>query len=177
MTEQEKENSNQLVEVAIIFGITIIALALIANHFMLGNEEVEYTGNASEFTLTDTEGNTFSLSDYQGEIVVLDLMGTLCPPCQQEVLHLKEVKENFGNEVKILSISVAAYDTNQTLSSFKEEENCDWRFAIDTDNVIKKYNVQAIPKIVIIGKNGNVKFTHTGLTYSSTLIENINGFI
>ena len=42
--------------------------------------------NAPDFTLTDTEGSSFSLSDYEGEkVVILDFMFTTCEPCKKLV--------------------------------------------------------------------------------------------
>lgn len=108
-------------------------------------------------------------------MVVLDLMATGCEPCKQEIPHLKEVQQHYGDDVIILSISVAwGGDTSQGLATFKQERGCTWRFAIDTDDVTTKYNAMTIPKLVIIDKNKNIRFTRVSVIPSSTLIEEIN---
>lgn len=135
-------------------------------------------GNAPDFTLTDTDGNRFSLSDFGGRVVLLDLMATWCGPCVLEIAHLKNVQQRYAGEVVILSISVAwGGDTSQGLAAFKEEQECDWTFAVDSDDVAVKYGVTAIPKLVIIDKGQNIRFTHLGVTPSSTLVEEIDGLI
>jgi len=162
-------------QVATIFIVSVVALAAIVIYFQ-GGGTVE--GNAPNFTLTDTDGNSFSLSDFEWKVVVLDLMATGCEPCKHEIPHLKEVQQHYGDDVIILSISVAwGGDTNQWLATFKQAQGCTWRFAIDTDDVTTKYNAMTIPKLVIIDKNKNIRFTHVGITYSSTLIEEINGLL
>jgi len=162
-------------QVATIFIVSVVALAAIVIYFQ-GGGTVE--GNAPNFTLTDTDGNSFSLSDFEWKVVVLDLMATGCEPCKHEIPHLKEVQQHYGDDVIILSISVAwGGDTNQWLATFKQDRGCTWRFAIDTDDVTTKYNAMTIPKLVIIDKNKNIRFTHVGITYSSTLIEEINGLL
>ncbi len=162
-------------QVAAIFIVSVVALAAIVIYFQVGGT-VE--GDAPDFTLTDTDGNSFSLSDFEGKVVVLDLMATWCEPCKQEIPHLKEVQQHYGDDVIILSISVAwGGDTNQGLATFKQERECTWRFAIDTDDVTTKYNAMTIPKLVIIDKNKNIRFTHVVLIPSSTLIEEINGLL
>lgn len=160
-------------QVAAVFVVSIVALAAIVIYFQ-GGGTVE--GNAPNFTLTDTDGNSFSLSDFRGKVVILDLMATWCGPCEEEIPHLKEVQQHYGDDVIILSISVAGSgDTNQGLATFKQEQECTWRFAIDIDDVVMKYDAMTIPKLVIIDKNKNIRFTHVGPTPSSTLIGEING--
>ena len=162
-------------QVATIFIVSVVALAAIVIYFQ-GGGTVE--GNAPNFTLTDTNGNSFSLSDFRGKVVVLDLMATGCEPCKQEIPHLKEVQQHYGDDVIILSISVAwGCDTNQWLATFKQERGCTWRFAIDTDDIATKYDAMSIPKLVIIDKNKNIRFTRVGVIPSSILIEKINGLL
>ncbi len=165
-------------QVAAIFIVSVVALAAIVIYFQSvmekGGEAVG--GNAPNFTLIDTDGNSSSLSDFEGKVVVLDLMATWCGPCVQEIPHLKEVQQHYGDDVIILSISVAwGGDTNQGLATLKQERGCTWRFAIDTDDVATEYDAMAILKLVIIDKNKNIRFTHVGVIPSSMLIEEING--
>jgi len=160
-----------------IFVITLIALIAIVVYFSRGiGGGGETGGNAPNFTLTDTDGNIFSLSDFRGKVVVLDLMATWCGPCVYEIPHLKEVQQHYGDSIIILSISVGG-DSNQELKNFKVEQGATWRFAIDTDDVGTKYGALYIPKLVIIDKNGNIEFANEGVTSSSTLIEKIDGLL
>ncbi|MFB0500241.1 MAG: TlpA family protein disulfide reductase, partial [Candidatus Hadarchaeaceae archaeon] len=152
-------------QVAAIFIVSVVVLAAIVIYFQVGGT-VE--GNAPNFTLTDTDGNSLSLSDFEGKVVVLDLMATGCEPCKQEIPHLKEVQQHYGDDVIILSISVGwGGDTKQGLATFKQERGCTWRFAIDTDDIATKYDAMTIPKLVTIDKNKNIRFTHVGVIPSS----------
>ncbi len=63
---------------------------------------------APDFTLETLYGNKFTLSDYKGIPVVLDLMAVRCPPCKQQMPELQKVKKELGDEVVILSIDVDA---------------------------------------------------------------------
>jgi peroxiredoxin len=171
-----RSKTGRTTQAAVIFIVAAVAFAAIVIYFAGGGGTGGGTvgGSAPDFTLTDTGGETFSLSDFRGKVVVLDLMGTQCPPCQEGISHLKDIQQRYGDDVVILSISVAWYDTEEALATFKQEWECDWRFAIDTDDVITKYGVANIPKLVIIDKNGDIRFTHVGLTSSQTLIGEID---
>jgi len=159
-------------QVGIIFVVSLIALTAIVAFFI----SRETGGIAPNFTLTDTDGNSFSLLDFRGKVVALDLMATWCGPCVQEISYLKEVQQHYGDDITILSISVGG-DSDQELRDFKADKGAPWRFAIDTDGVTTKYDVLYIPKLVIIDKNGDIQFTRVGTTPSSTLIEEIDGLL
>ncbi len=164
-------------QVEVIFVVALIALIAIVAYFGRGTGGGGETGgNAPNFTLTDTDSNSFSLLDFSGKVVVLDLMATWCGPCVYEIPHLKEVQQHYDNNVIILSISVGG-DSDQGLEDFKNEQGATWRFAIDTDDVATKYGAVYIPKLVIIDKNGNIEFTNEGVTSSATLIEKIDGLL
>ncbi|KUO39793.1 MAG: hypothetical protein AVW06_00505 [Hadesarchaea archaeon DG-33-1] len=158
-------------KVEIIFVVALIALIVIVVFVGRGREEVK--GDAPSFTLTGTDGDDFSLSDFRGKVVVLDLMATWCGPCILEIPHLKEVQQHYGDDVIILSISVGG-DSNQELKNFKVVHGATWRFAVDTDDVIIKYSAFQIPKLVIIDESGNIRFAREGTISSSELIEKID---
>ena len=67
-------------------------------------------GDAPDFTIKTLSGNTIKLSDFQGEIVLLDMMGVDCVYCVYMMPVLKYISENYS-EVNIISVDVYQYDT------------------------------------------------------------------
>ena len=45
---------------------------------------------AYEFEAEDMDGNVIKLSDYRGKKVFLNFWASWCPPCKDEMPHLKE---------------------------------------------------------------------------------------
>ena len=132
---------------------------------LLSCSQVVYAELAPEFTLTDIDGNTFSLSDFRGKIVLLDFFATWCGPCRSEMPHLKATQDEFYEELVVISISVDPdYDTVERLQQFRSSYNITWTLARDTANVAAKYDVSAIPTLYVIDQNGYVTFHKVGLT-------------
>jgi rhodanese-related sulfurtransferase/peroxiredoxin len=114
---------------------------------------------APAFTLTSIDGTPFSLSDYQGKVVVLTLILTTCHLCQEEMGELAQLRQAYP-DVAILTVSIDPLETDENLRSFKEEYNADWTFARDTSNLASQYQgyVLATPTIVVITPEGYISF-------------------
>jgi len=129
---------------------------------------------APDFTLMDIDGNEFSLGDFLGKVVILDFFGSRCGPCLEEMSHLKVVYEEFGEDVlAIMSIGVSFGDTVERLKQIREGYGINWTLAVDTAGVADKYNVVAVPTLVIIDPEGYKRYRHVGLTEESVLSEEV----
>ena len=141
-------------------GTVVILILAIVLYGMVGGDN-----NAPDFTLKDTEGTTFSLSDYEGkQVVILDFMFSTCEPCE------KFVKEALGpyskkmdnDDVAIISVSVFGNDNENELRDYAKDHG--WRHALgDSEGDIEiAYDVVGTPKIFIIDKKGEITYSHIG---------------
>ncbi len=138
-----------ILSLILISGIGTVTIPPVAQ--AAGNE-------APPFNLTSIDGTTFSLSDYRGTVVVLDLMATWCSLCDKEMNELSRLREAYP-DVVIMTISVDPTETDEMLRDYKEKHNADWLFARDTDNVWDdKYRDLGLPTIVLIDPQGHRSF-------------------
>ena len=165
---------NSILENKVLFAIgtgVILILAVVLYGMIGGDNE------APDFTLKDTEGVTFSLSDYEGEkVVILDFMFSTCVPCE------KFVKEALGpysgymdeDDIAIVSVSVFGNDDETELRNYAEEH--DWRHALGDSNgdIEIAYNVIGTPKIFIIDKEGKITYSHVGPISESELSNEVD---
>lgn len=148
-----------ILSLIVIVGISAAALSPVAQ--AAGSE-------APSFNLTSIGGTNFSLSDYRGKVVVLDLMATWCPVCQAEMKELAQLRQE-KTEVVILTVSVDPVERDESLRNFREEYNADWIFARDTDNILVKYNAFSLPTIVVIDPQGYIRFQKAALVSTEEL--------
>ncbi len=122
-----------------------------------------WAGNpAPDFTMTDIDGHTFSLSDYRGKVVYLKFWASWCPPCMRQVPPAAELKERMAGEDDLVFMYVSI-DVNPEA----------WRNTVESHGISgvhartpgrergvpALYNVRWIPTFYIIGRDGNI-FDH-----------------
>jgi peroxiredoxin len=160
-----------------VIPIVALALVLLLVVILFGTPGLftSVGDKAPNFKVKDIDGNTIELKDYRGQVVVIDLMATWCGPCIVEMEHLRAIYAKYnGSGVVLMSIDIDPKETNEQLREFKEEYGDDWIFARDTDNVGTKYNVNYIPKVVIIDQDGRIAYEYTGVTSTSKLSSEID---
>ena len=157
-----------------LFSLLLVIMLLACISPVIGQEK------APDFTLVDIYGEKFSLSDYGGRVVLIDLfrLQPSCPPCIYEIPHLKGVYNKYSeSDVTIMSISVSSLDTNDTLrSNFVEEYDIPWIVACGGTQMASKYSVSGVPTLVIVDAEGNMRYRHEGVTEKSKLISEIDPF-
>ena len=133
-------------------------------------------GNAPDFTLPTLDGETFTLSDHLGKVILIDLMAAWCYWCKPQMDELEAVLEEKGDEIVIVSVGITKSETSDDLRNTFGDYANKWTFVLDTyeEDVGSKYQVTAIPKLVIIDKQGNIYYSEAGLTSKEDLIELIN---
>jgi thiol-disulfide isomerase/thioredoxin len=160
--------------------ILLIAVGLIA-YVVATNQSpqvgVEKGMHAPDFTLpiwgTDAEA---SLSSYQGDIVVLNLWASWCPPCQKEMPDLIRLSEDYKDKgVVVLGINLATHERNaEGADEFMVEYGVTFPTFVDQpiDNVNRRgivsslYNIQSIPYTYILDEKGKIAHVIRGeVTY------------
>jgi len=130
---------------------------------------------ATDFSLIDLDGNPFKLSDYKGNVIVIDFMATWCGPCRMEMPHYGTIWENYDQLIVIMSIDIDPTESEQTLRDFSNNyPYATWIWARDTSNLLQSYQITAIPTTVIIDQDGYIRFTHVGVESATTFIQEID---
>jgi peroxiredoxin len=174
------ENARSILTVlAIVLVVAVVAYAIYASDLGDGDGN---GGNgqppaqaAPTFTLQEVDGGALELEQLRGRIVVLDLFATWCGPCVSQMSELNKLRAYYStSDLVIISIDVDPDETSQMVRDFRDEHNCNWAFARDTDGVAGKYDASSIPTLALIDRDGNLAWRHAGLTYFGDLSARID---
>jgi peroxiredoxin len=137
----------------------LAALALLAAVAAVG---ADTNGPAPPFTLTEIGGQSASLSQYKGQVVMLNFWATWCGPCQQEMPLLDQMYKKYkpaGFTLIGVNVDKDAPPVRQLL----ERKPVSFPVLLDpASQVSKAYHVDEMPSTVLIDRKGNVRFLHRG---------------
>lgn len=120
---------------------------------------------APDFMLEDLDGEYVELADVLGEgPVIISFWATWCKPCVEEMKAYKELSEKYEDKgVKIVAISVDSEKSVSKVAPFVKSKNYDFTVLLDTGgDVARKYYAQTVPHSVLLDKEGNIVYQHSG---------------
>ena len=135
---------------------------------------------AFDFSLADVTGKPISLSDLKGKVVVVDIWGTWCPPCRQEVPSFIKLQEVYGSQgFQMVGINFEdRADTEevqrQAVINFIDEFGINYPCALGTQSIEQQIpNLQVFPTTIFIDKTGTVRSMIVGLHGYTELEERV----
>jgi cytochrome c biogenesis protein CcmG/thiol:disulfide interchange protein DsbE len=142
--------------------IAVIVLTVVSLFIFTGCCSLTDSGRSSgDFTLKDVNGNEVSLSEYRGEVVVLNFWATWCPPCREEIPDFIEVYDNYKDR-GVQFLGVSSEDVN-TLKDFISNYGINYTVLVDNEGVGDDWGIDAIPTTFIIDREGQVVFKTVGM--------------
>jgi peroxiredoxin len=131
------------------------------------------------FTLQDMHGKDVALSDYAGNVILLDFWATWCGPCRVEIPGFIEMLDEYEDRgFSVLGISVD--DPPDALLSYAEELGMDYPLLIGDgrDDVKDAYGpLIGFPTSVIIDRDGTICHQHIGFTLKTQFVEEIEALL
>lgn len=116
---------------------------------------------APSFSYEGIDGKTYSLSDFKGDYVFIDVWATWCAPCIQQIPAIKELEETFKDKnITFVSISVDRENAyNKWKDVVKKKELGGVQLYADNSfesDFIEAFGITSIPRFIIIDPDGNI---------------------
>jgi peroxiredoxin len=121
------------------------------------------TGQAApDFALKSSTGENLRLSEYRGDVVMINFWATWCGPCRQEMPLLDELYTRY-QRVGFNLLGVNIDDDSGKALAMIQELGVNFPVLFDSrKEVSKMYEVGAMPVTVIVDRAGKVRYVHQG---------------
>lgn len=135
---------------------------------------------APAISFADLSGNTVSLSEFAGKIILVNLWATWCEPCLREMPSLERMQSRLGDKITVLAISedrggskiVEPFIGKLGLKSIKT-------YLDPKSGVERAFEVQGLPTSFLIDREGRVLGRVEGAAEwdSPKLLETLGSFL
>ena len=117
---------------------------------------------APDFTLKNRQGENIRLSDFRGQVVMINFWASWCGPCRQEMPLLEELYARYQPMgFTILGVNVEQ-DPAQALAMLRDIP-VSFPVLFDSESrVSRRYEVVAMPSTVLIDRDGRIRHLHRG---------------
>ena len=118
--------------------------------------------DAPDFVLKSATGENLRLSEYRGDVVMINFWATWCGPCRQEMPLLDELYERY-QRVGFSLLGVNIDDDSRRAMKMVQELGVKFPVLFDENkDVSKLYKVDAMPVTILVDREGRIRHVHHG---------------
>ncbi len=139
---------------------------------------IEPGKTAPDFTGHLTTGGEISLSDYRGNVVLLEFWGSWCTPCKKSMPHLDSLVAAYADQ-GLVAITISTDETEKATIDFLTENGYTqfisvWEPGGKYNNPIDSlYEVHEYPTTFVIDREGIIRWVIHPLNLTADMVESL----
>lgn len=160
-------------EVLMALGGAVLGLLVIAVVWVVSGRQAattlqpaaEVNRPAIDFTLPTIDGKPLRLSDYRGNVVLVNFWYTNCAPCREETPALQAAYAQLnGQGLQIIGVNVRDNERNgadgdQDIRKFMADHGVTYPIVLDAGSKVNRdYQVYVLPTSAMIDRAGNIRY-------------------
>lgn len=112
---------------------------------------------APDFSAPNLDGQAMRLSAYRGQVVLVNVWATWCPPCREEMPSMERLYQKLADRGFVI-LAVSQDETGADgVKTFVEQTKVTFPVLLDPDgNVGRSYGVWGYPESFLVDRTGNI---------------------
>lgn len=153
---------------AIVGAVVLVLLALVGIGWSVRDRflPVEVGTPAPAFAARDLRGSPVALQQLRGQVVLLNIWATWCPPCREEMPSMERLQRRLGPEgLRIVAVSIdaepgasdASGNPGGDVAAFAREFGLTFAVWRDASGGIQRlYRTTGVPESFVIDRSGTI---------------------
>jgi cytochrome c biogenesis protein CcmG/thiol:disulfide interchange protein DsbE len=126
--------------------------------------KVEVGAEAPAYSAISLTGDSVSLGEQRGKVVLLNVWATWCHPCRAEIPELRQLHAKYqARGLEVVGVSVDTEGSDETIREFMKEFQMEYPVWRDPDErVSARFLTIGVPVTFLIDKQGILRWQKTG---------------
>ncbi|PAP75103.1 TlpA family protein disulfide reductase [Rubrivirga marina] len=150
----------------LLWGLVIV-IAVVAVRRLVPDLDLPDLGPAPDVTVAALDGTPHGPADYRGQVVVLNVWATWCPPCVVETQGFVDLQAEFAGDVQFLGLSQD--EDPGAVRAFAERHGVDYPLLVGAPLDGRLPPTAVLPTTYVIDRDGRVRMRHEGLLLEPAL--------
>ena len=117
---------------------------------------------APDFKLSGPNGSSVSLSQYRGQVVMINFWASWCGPCRTEMPILESIHRKYKS-LGFTMLAVNVEPDSNAADKWLKTTPVSFPVGYDRDSKVSKlYKVEGMPSTIIVDRHGNTRVLHRG---------------
>ena len=152
---------------AVAYWATLAVLVALVVQRYLPDYDLPDLGPAPSLEHATLDGGTARLADALGEVVVVNVWATWCPPCVVETPGFVDLSREFAGDVQFLGLSVDADPAD--VRAFADRHGVPYPLLVGPPLSGAGPYAPVLPTTLVIDRAGRVRLRHEGLLVEPAL--------
>lgn len=117
---------------------------------------------APNFALSDLDGATVQLSALRGQVVLVNVWATWCPPCRAEMPMIQAAYDEY-RERGFTVLAVNAREEPAVVAAYLQQSGLTFPALLDADGAVGAlYQATLMPSSFFVGRDGVIRAVYRG---------------
>ena len=162
------EKTAKILVILLVFSLLLTACGSASKPARVVYGPLAVGDDLRDFTAELVNGDTVTLSDYKGKVILLNFWATWCGPCVGEMPAFTWLTERYGDDLALLAVNDG--EIKSVVTRFLLNNGYTFPIALDTDYAVSSiYPSDSIPYTVIFDTDGKVAHIQVGAGDADTM--------
>ncbi len=128
-------------------------------------QSIELGQPMEDFTVETANAGTFTLSEEleKHDMVLINLWGIFCGPCESEMPFMEEAYSQYKDKVSLVALSIDPNDTPERINAYADEHSLTFPMGSDSETqMFDAANASGVPTSIVVDRFGNVAMITSG---------------